>query len=286
MTMSGIASFIRVDDGSLLHVRHFRANSKGPTCLLIHGYGEGGYVWDETCKTLTDFCSVAVLDLRGHGESHKSSTGRYDLSTHVADAVRITQSLGVDRIVLIGHSLGGQIAMRIAVEFPTLVAALVLVDISSDPNRGAMRQARANLRASMRTYSTVEEYKEWLMKIRPLISAHTAQNLAVGGLRLGSQGFELKIDPALVAPDTTDIESKGKPNSATTLKNILCPSLLIRGAGSALLSASSASHMVRSLRNGQLITINGAGHAVMSDAPQAFNRVVRDFMKTVQRAGA
>jgi pimeloyl-ACP methyl ester carboxylesterase len=270
--------FVSTRDGILLHLERSRQRSPArQTCVLVHGYGEGSYVWSEALDRLRGEFETITLDLRGHGDSHKSPTAQYNVAIHVSDLEQILLSLALQRVTLIGHSLGGQIVMNVASRYPKLVAGLVLVDISAEPNENGMRQARANLKESFQVYESIEAYKRRLMQMQPLISNRTADRLSAGALRRCKNGFELKIDPALAMDNSIEAD-RSRSDPYVMVRDINCPSLLIRGAGSALVSATSAARLVESLRHGQLITVPNAGHAVMSDNPDAFNEVVHTFL--------
>src|SRR5215471_21206345 len=90
-------------------------------CVLIHGLGDGAYVWMDLLRNLPAGYEAFAVDLRGHGNSPRSADGQYLVSQHTADVIQALDSLRIDRAVLIGHSLGGEIAARIAIARPERV---------------------------------------------------------------------------------------------------------------------------------------------------------------------
>jgi pimeloyl-ACP methyl ester carboxylesterase len=221
---------------------------------------------------------AVAIDLRGHGDSDWGEPGTYNIETHTTDVSDVMSRLGIERRILIGHSMGAQILMRIAVKRPELVKALVLVDFGPETNVEARERIVDMLRESLRLYGSTAEYARWLGNTRPLMPPEWVEHMAVSSLRLVEEGgYRLKIDPALV--DAMDASSP-RQNDALwrMLSDITCPVLVIRGGGSAVLSQQTAQRMVSTLRNGQLATVSWAGHGVMMDSPHEFNQIVSSFV--------
>lgn len=227
-------------------------------------------------------CSVVVIDLRGHGESQASQSGRYDLTTHISDVVRVLEHLGRRSLILVGHSLGGQIVVHLAAyALKAPVNAVILVDICADPNSEGSRQVWLNLKKSTRVYATIEDYRSWLVEARPLLSTATSVQLAMAALRRCANGYELKLDPLSLDPERRANCSSDARDWDHLLRSIACPTLLIRGEASAVVSAQSARRLVGGLPQGRLVTVEQAGHAVMSDNPQGFTDQTVSFVQMI-----
>lgn len=98
----------------------------GPTVVLLHALGEQGASWDAVAATLAASFRVVVPDLRGHGASGRAS--HYSLELMRDDVVALLDRLGLGRVDLVGHSLGGAVALLVAQEHPDRVDRLVLED--------------------------------------------------------------------------------------------------------------------------------------------------------------
>lgn len=140
-------------------------------------------------------------------------------------------------------------------------------------------QATVYMRETMRTYKSIEEYSSRLKDMRPLLSEAVARQLARGSLRACEGGFELKLDPALI--NYADDELTSAAQWRELLPQIGCPTLVVRGAGSAMVTARAAKEMIRLLPRAQLVTIPRSGHAVMSDNPPAFCASVAGFVRAL-----
>jgi pimeloyl-ACP methyl ester carboxylesterase len=110
-----------------LRVRH-RPGVAGPSFLLVHGLGSNARLWDEVAERLNAAGHPTyAVDQRGHGESDAPGDG-YDTATAVADLAAVARRLGLSGVVLVGHSWGGNVSLRLAAQHAGLVSGLALVD--------------------------------------------------------------------------------------------------------------------------------------------------------------
>ena len=98
-----------------------------PSTLLLHGVGNYGRYWDAFAREVGGRLRLIAPDARGHGDSARPDEG-YSAADFVADAVAILDALGVDRAVVVGHSMGGYHATMLAATHPERVQGLVIVD--------------------------------------------------------------------------------------------------------------------------------------------------------------
>jgi pimeloyl-ACP methyl ester carboxylesterase len=264
---------IRSRDGVLVSVSDAQ-NATDLPCVLIHGFGEGGYVWNRTRVVLSSLCRPVVIDLRGHGDSGHSADGHYDIHSHIRDVTDVIETLGIRRMALLGHSMGGRVAAGIARDLAGRVVALGIVDITPEPNPDAIAQMIAHLRESLRPYASHAEYASWLATKRQLLPISAIEELAQASLRSTDTGFELKLDPRLLESETLEAMRAEDAWFARVLHEVDCPTTLFRGMGSAFTHSAAAQRMVRSLRQGTLVTIPNAGHATMTDNPQQFHSAI------------
>jgi len=257
--------------------------------LLLHGFANEAHIWDDFAPTVAPFYRTVALDHRGHGDSAWDPERRYQHEAMVADVEAVTAALGFERLVVIGHSLGGRIATLFAGRHPERIAGLVLVDIGPEVDaRGRMR-IRQDVEANVApVFASVEEYARALSLAYPAARADTLLRMARHGLRRRDDGrFELKMDPALRggfgAPDATDEADAREREMAAALWDALvripCPTLVVRGAASDILAPEVADRMVEEvLPNGRLAIVGRAGHSVMTDNPSGFAEAVAEFV--------
>jgi pimeloyl-ACP methyl ester carboxylesterase len=261
-----------------LHINQWGTGNEA--CILLHGFGEGAYVWDKFAPSIAKLFRMLAVDLRGHGDSWWHPTGEYDVEGHVADVVEVIDALRVERFVLVGHSLGGEIAIRIAAARQKSVIGLVIVDFGPELNPEGSDRVLTDFNDSVRTWDSLSEYEVWLQQRRPLISTAMISDLSAGALRAHPNGgYLLKCDPAL---GTAKIREKNTAMLWKIIASIASPVLVLRGIGSAVLHDDVAKRMERLLPNGRLRTIAGAGHGVMVDNPKGFADALYPFISQLR----
>jgi 3-oxoadipate enol-lactonase len=264
----------RPADGNGLHTLVW--GSAHPTTVLIHGSGEGAYVWNEVASAFADSHTLTGLDRRGHGDSPWDSRSCYSIDDYVSDVRTLLREFGIHACKLVGHSLGGAVAARVAATEPARISHLMLVDYGPGTDPAVRAFVQEEFRAQLRRYGSAEEYVALLRERRPLVPDHTLRYIAANALRpISSGGFELKCDPALASIDAIAAEGGRLEED---LARIGCDTLVVRGRVSAVLSAANASAMLRVLKHGQLVSVSGAGHAVMTDNPTQFIAAMARFL--------
>ncbi len=143
-----------------------------PTVLAIHGITSSHRAWAPMARQLPDVRIVAP-DLRGRGGS-RALPGPYGMARHADDVAALLDELGVDRCVVVGHSMGGYVAVTLAARHPERVAGLVLVDgglpLKGDPSLDPEESLRRTLGPAAerlsRTFASREEYRSF-WKVHP-----------------------------------------------------------------------------------------------------------------------
>ena len=108
-------------------VRYAQSGAAGPVVVLLHGIASRAAQWEQVMTVLGEHCRVIAPDLLGHGLSAKPR-GDYSLGAHACGVRDLLAALGHDRVTLVGHSLGGGIAMQFAYQFPERIERLALVN--------------------------------------------------------------------------------------------------------------------------------------------------------------
>ena len=255
------------------HKLHVETCGKGdPALLFVHGFAEGSYVWRDSMLALAPDGTRFALDLRGHGASTWQADGRYLVAGLVDDIEAVLTEIGARRYVLVGHSLGGNVALRVAARQGERVSAVVVVDTEASPSAIATEQVRKGLREMSERRWTLDAYIEWLATRRPLALPAALGYLAQHSLRLCEDGtFAARLDPRL-----NDFE-RADGSLWSVLGDVHRPVLLLRGAYSGVLSDVAARAMVARLPDARLRTIARSGHGVMVDNPGDFLDAVRAF---------
>ena len=257
-----------------LHIRQ-RGNSN-EACILIHGFGEGAYIWDDLAPSIARSFRTLAVDLRGHGDSSWDPKGEYSVEGHVADLIEVIDALQIERLALVGHSLGGDIAIRIAAARPKSVIGLAIVDFGPDLNPEGADRVFTDFNDSLRTWDSFSEYEAWLQLRRPLVSPTIISNMSTGALqKYPHGGYRLKCDPAL---GTAKMRRTDSALLWSIIASLSLPVMILRGIGSAVLTGDVAQKMAQVLPTGHLRTINQAGHGVVADNPREFAAALLPFL--------
>ena len=268
-------------------------SQEGIPMLLLHGYSNEAHIWDDFIPHVAPHYRVLALDLRGHGDSDWHAEGAYDYENHVDDIEAIVETLGIERLVVIGHSLGGRIAMLYAGRNLEKIAGLVIVDSAPelDP-RGTVRISMEAAQNHDPSFGSVAEYEQRLVHLYPSATAASIRRMALHGCHQRQEDgrWVLKMDTAFrravggggQTTDNEEIEeqqARAKESMWEALEKISCPTLVVRGAASDIVSAEVADRMADEiLVRGQLAVVAQAGHSVMTDNPEGFNDAVSKFV--------
>ncbi len=274
-------------DGLSLHGLEW--SREGVPLVLVHGFGNDAHVWDDFAPTVAPYYGTLAVDLRGHGDSDRDPQARYDYDAHVADLETVTDALGASRLVLVGHSLGGRVSMLYAARHPERMAGLVVVDAGPELDPRGTTRIRLDVQRQGEgdgTFASVAEHERILARAYPAATPQALARMARHGVRQRPDGrFERKLDPAYhrarAGHDEVALEAREREMTARlweALRRIPCPTLVVRGAASDVLSPDCADRMVdEALADGRLSVIARASHSVMTDNPEDFARAVTAF---------
>jgi len=282
---------VPASDGLSLHVLEW--SREGTPLVFVHGFGNDAHIWDDAAPAVATYYRTLAIDLRGHGDSDRDPECRYDYEFHVADLEAVLAKLGVERLVLVGHSLGGRVGTLFAGRHPDRMAGLVIVDSAPELDvRGTVRirvDLEKNSEGGGASFASEAEYRDLLAHNYPAAGREALAQMAHHGLRRRDDGrFEPKLDPAWFKGRRdagTDAEAMRAREERLTrdmwdaLARVPCPTLVVRGAASDVLSPDVADRMVEEvLRHGRLAIIPRAGHSVMVDNPEAFRAALTGFV--------
>ncbi len=269
--------FIRVN-GLALHYLEW-GESANPALILLHGGSGHAHWWDHIAPTLARTHRVLALDFRGHGESAWTHPPAYEIADYVADLEGIVAALELDAPVLMGHSLGGFVALHYATTVTMNHGAFVIVDIGSRLRPSRTMRLLRSLPPS--TYSTeADVYARFrLLPAETWATPELLRYIARHSVRPDHAGhFHLTSDRAAMTRQPCDLGPQ--------LARIACPILFIRGQYSRTLSTERLSHLVHTCPRATGVEIPQAGHHVFLDQPVAFLDTVTTFLHETSRASA
>jgi pimeloyl-ACP methyl ester carboxylesterase len=267
----------------------YRAGGDGPLLVLIHGITSSSASWEAVLPALAERFTVLAPDLLGHGQSDKPA-GDYSLGSHACIVRDLMLALGHGPGTIVGHSLGGGIAMQLAYQFPELTQRLALVS-----SGGLGREVSVFLRAVTLPGS---ELVLPLIASRPVIDAGTGLGRALGrlGLQTGSdlgeiaRGIaslnELGARRAFVHTARAVIDVGGQRVDARDRLYLAeaVPSLLVWGDEDPIIPARHGIRAHDLMPGSRLELFEGAGHFPHLDDPIRFVSLLRGFVDSTQPA--
>jgi len=274
------SQFVEVN-GLKLHYLDWGGDAAKHTMLLCHGGSAHAHWWDYVAPGLTGYGRVVALDFRGHGRSEWAES--YGPLAHIADLKAFIRDHLRTRVVLVGHSMGGEVAQRVAVDCPELLEALVVVDAphGGPPLRTRLmwRWKRRNQVGARPEFGTAEDL------VRRFRLSPPGHNLAPAELRaLALKGAEqlpngnwaFRFDPK-----TRKLTPGWRNHLKFRLSDLRIPVLIMRGEHSALLRAGVARRMHRRIRGSVFKEIPNAYHHVPLDNPDATVGAIGEFIASI-----
>ncbi|MBM3222539.1 MAG: alpha/beta hydrolase [Candidatus Tectomicrobia bacterium] len=254
-----------------------------PALVLLHGFQSNAHTWDTFSHAMADSYHVLALDQRGHGDTSWAPDGNYTPEASVADIAAFITALHLAPAVVIGHSMGGRHAALVAAEHPTLVNKVVIVDTAAEfPPALLARLAQPPATAAPlipETFATFEGVVANGMQQYPLTPEAELRHANYHNLTRGADGqWRWRWDIALL--EWRRLHQSLRQDLYASLKRIQCPTLLIRGQHSPLLTPEVAEKMIQALPDGRLVEVARAAHTVNADNAAEFNAVTAAFLKT------
>jgi pimeloyl-ACP methyl ester carboxylesterase len=269
----------------------YRTAGDGPVLLLIHGIAGSSATWADVLPWLAERYCVLAPDLIGHGGSAKPR-GDYSLGAYASGLRDLLGALGYERASVVGHSLGGGVAMQFAYQFPERCERLVLVS-----SGGLGREVHAILRAATLPGA------EWVL---PLLCAAgvrgavdgLAQWLGRAGLRAGPdleelwRGVNSLSDAdgraAFVHTLRTIADASGQRVSAADRLYLAAgvPTMIVWGGRDRMIPVAHARAAHALIPGSRLEIFPHAGHFPHRDEPRRFVAALLDFLQSTQAARA
>lgn len=246
-------------------------NPSAPPMVLVHGYTSSAESFNGFARNTRDRFHIVAPDVRGHGDSAWSPDGAYGYDEQVADLAAFVDALGLDRFTPVGTSMGGLIVMAYTTGHADRITRLVVNDIGPDIEARSHR-ITANAGARPTSFASLDEAIEHRRGMSANLARRTVEDqreLALGVLREGSDGhWTWKVDPLIISQR---VQQGAPPRPALwpTLETLACPTMVVWGTASDVLSEEQAKRMVAALPHGELLPVPGVEHAPSLIEPEA-----------------
>jgi len=257
--------------GCALRIRE--SGQGGHTVVLLHGYLESLDVWEDFQKDLSNYARVVSLDLPGHGISEV--TGEVHTMEFMADTVHaVLRVLGIGKSVIVGHSMGGYVALEYLRKYPESVSGIVLFHSGPNPDteeKKADRQREVNL--------IMGGKKELIARMFPQVG-FAPQNRS----RLSDKIEELSDQITLTEDEGIVAALRGmgeRHDSNETLRNSNVPQLFIFGRHDEYITSEAAQAVASGHPRAQVAWLENSGHMGFIEEPGKSLEVILGFLNTI-----
>lgn len=250
---------------------NFKKLGEGRPVIIMHGVFGSLDNWFTVGKKLAENFEVYLLDLRNHGDSFYDNEFTYEAMAN--DLVNFIESEHVDNPIIIGHSMGGKVAMKFAVNFPQLFEKLIVVDIAPRAYPPHHQQILKGLQSiDLKNLRSRKDADDQLSEYIPDLGVR--QFLLKNLTRDSENNFKWKINLPVIAEKIENIGDGLEDRMASDK-----PTLFIRGENSDYISPDDSISIISFFPNSEIKTVKNAGHWVHAENPEELIRLVEEFIK-------
>jgi 3-oxoadipate enol-lactonase len=252
---------------------HFTDDGAGLPVILIHAFANDGALWKPQIEAFSKRFRVVAPDLRGFGGSPATDGKAVSMDLYADDVIELMDSLKIERAVIGGISLGGYVALSLALRFPERTSGLVLANTRAGADNPEWAHFRAALVSEIEkqgAQAVVDNYGDKPFRndcaavikdyVRKMILRQSAKGLA-SGVRGMAQ----------------------RPDRLAALGKIRVPTLVISGTEDNYIASAEGEAMHRAIAGSRFIDIPHGGHLSNIDSATAFNAALGEFLEPVAR---
>lgn len=264
-----------------------------PAVVCLHGGGQTAYMFEQLGAALAGRYHVLAWDFADHGDSDPLLDGPgadapLDRHALAADAGPLCAEFGISEAVFVGGSMGGVVAATVAARWPELVGGIVLLDVGHRLEAAGVQRIAAFL-AEHESFADLDEAAAAIagyLPNRAISQGRLTRNLRqrADGRWVWKHNLGQRIRARRQAEADIDFEERAATVVAgldDDLRNLQRPALVLRGAGSDVLSEAGADELVDLLPDARYARISGAGHLAAGDNPESFLSHVLRFLDEI-----
>ena len=247
---------------------HYREMGEGQPMVILHGLFGFSDNWQTHAKKLAEYYRVILVDLRNHG--HSEWTEDFSYSLMAEDVKELCEDLGLNKIILLGHSMGGKVAMYFAQYYEEFLEKLIVVDIGVKAYPMHHQHILAGLHALDLENRKARSEAEAVLKKH--IDSDGVRQFLLKNLYWKEKGqLAFRMNLPVLEREMPEILS------ALPEKEVMTPTLFIRGELSNYILDEDISELEDRFPDSYVVTISGAGHWVHAEEPERFLESVLGF---------
>jgi pimeloyl-ACP methyl ester carboxylesterase len=251
---------------------YYEEHGSGEPLVLIAGLASDSQSWLSVVEPLANHFRVITLDNWGVGRSPLDNTG-ITIEQMANDCLKLIRHLNLSKVHLLGHSMGGMIAMSLAIQHPEIVNKLILEATSPKINR-----------------RNIELFNDWVTYLQTGMDKRLwFRNLFYWifspaffeNKEMLNQALQLSLDYPYPQPDKSfenQVKAVAEFNAEDELYKIKAPALVIYGKNDLLFKGSGSGDIFKNIKNKQETTIKGAAHSIHMEQPELFSQKVINFL--------
>ena len=256
-----------------IRIHYYRTGGDKPPVVLCHGYTDNGLCWTPIVRRLEADYDVIMLDARGHGLS-EAVEDDYDVQSMAADVIGAIQALGLERPVVVGHSMGGSMATWAAKLAPDAIGAVILEDPGylNPPEKAPTAEEMA------------KHVDEFSARVKGM-AEHTIEELAAQCHIDSPDWAEDELIPwaeakLQMSPNIAKMNISGGVTWQSVVPGIKCPALLITADVDrhSIVSAEMAAEAQALCPTMEVVHIPNVGHNIRREDREAFLKAVKTFL--------
>lgn len=253
---------------------HYNSFGAGRPVIILHGLFGSGRNWQGIARTMANNYHVIAPDLRNHGNSpHASSMNYRDMAN---DVIELIHDLELANPVILGHSMGGKVAMSLALMEPTLPRGLVIADIAPVTYEHDFRQLVAAMQSL--SLSNILNRAEAEAILKRKLSSDKLAAFIMQNLVRTSSGYGWRINLEQIAESLPEI---GQFPAEFKETHCRCPALFIGGSESGYISNKHHPAIFHYFPAAEIRMIKDAGHWTHVDRPQEFVELTTGFIQSL-----
>ncbi|WP_162303489.1 alpha/beta fold hydrolase [Hymenobacter sediminis] len=252
--------------------------SSSPTILFLHGFAESREIWTEFIREFPEGYRLLVLDLPGHG-ANVHNMQDYSMEAQAEYVAEQLREEVADQVLVVGHSMGGYVALAFAERYPNLVAGLVLFHSTALPDTDEKKANRDKNQDFVRRHGVGKFMDSF---IRPLFAPANRDTMRDQREQLEAIGR--------ATPEATVLGGleamKNRPDRTKVLQEATFPVLFIAGKDDVAVSTESLLPQMALPTQSHALLLSNVGHLGYLEAPELTRRALQNFAGVVFRAAA
>lgn len=257
-----------------MNLNYRQYSSEGKPLLILHGLFGSLSNWGWHSKQLAESFAVYGVDLRNHGDSFHDDELNYQVMAE--DVRQLMVRLGIESCYMIGHSMGGKVAMQLALSHPNLIEKMIVVDIAPVAY-SATADGHMNVMEGMDSldFERIQSRAEAEQQLEKFIADDSTRKFVLTNLSRKEDGlYQWRLNLPAIRAHYAQLRDKpiaDKPFSS--------PVLFVKGALSNYIQEQHKAEIIKLFPAATVKIIMQAGHWLHAEKPQAFQKIAMDFLQ-------